>query len=111
MKNSQELVTKVNMGFWIHRIPSKALACYYDTLCMIIFFPFKKYKFYRIKINKTVEIIQMYHTIMRHRVIIQSNVIISWEKVDLVSPSVPDNCRRLTYSYSTICDISWWRYK
>ncbi|MGI0041063.1 MAG: hypothetical protein ACRD94_03765, partial [Nitrosopumilaceae archaeon] len=41
------------------------LACYYNTLCMMIFFHFQKYKFYRIKINKTVEIIQMYHTIIR----------------------------------------------
>lgn len=91
MKNSQELLTKVNMGFWIHRIPSKALACYYNTLCMMIFSPFQKYKFYRIKINKTVESIQMYHTIIRLRVIIQRNVIISWEEVDLVSSSIPDN--------------------
>ena len=45
----------------------------------------------RFKINKTVEIIQMYHTIIRQRVIIQSNVNIYWEEMDLVSPSVPDN--------------------
>jgi hypothetical protein len=44
--------------------------------CMIIFFPFQRYTFYRIKINKTVEIIQMHNTIIRQRVIIQSNVII-----------------------------------
>ena len=33
--------------------------------CMIIFFPFQKYILYRIKINKTVEFIQMHHTIIR----------------------------------------------
>jgi len=57
------IVDKGQHGLLDPSDPIQSLACYYNTHCMMIFFPFQKCKFYRIKINKTVEIIQMYHTI------------------------------------------------